>query len=750
MGMTVSFNPNSIDFGVVPPGAGVTPSTVSTQCGTLSAPVNVTASITNDASGGAFTVSAVTSFALEDTHLGGFVEVQKGESNGVKPLAVASGQYVVVTIEFKPTASTSNVCSATLLIQGDTWNPVSIPITAIVSEINVSVPAIVVGQGQSVELNVTVALATGPATEVSLTLDGSLSNLSPAGILSLNQNLAQISEGAPATVELTATADATMAVGSYTFYLAVSAYGGRYNTVIPIVVDVVRSVVTTWTPVSGGLRRISVGSQVNVWGLNLSNEIFRYTGNDAKPWALVPGPLLSEIGVAGDGTVWGVNAANEIFNYTGNGANPWAQVPGALCRISVGSRANVWGVNAANEIFSYTGNDAKPWAQVPGPRLSDIGVAADSTVWGVNAANEVFRYTGKGANPWAQVPGALCRISMGSRANVWGVNAANEIFQSTRFDLVSWAQVSGELSEVGVGADGTVWGVNRANEIFRADRVPAGYATPPAFLGGNSQYIYVGNGPLMDLMVEIKVTEAIQVSPTSGVTSTEPSPLPIGFQINGFSPIKDDNTVGWQQYGVRMWKGINTLNSFAESWPTAYETNRKLPNLFQISSKHYDGSFVTLPNDLTIPAGWTIRFQFQQQSDGTIMGFACKLTDGEGHIVGPPAGLGINLLNKVPLAAGGFVGQGDLATMVAFQVVLVGFWSDAQAVLISGAGTITCTSSTPMTPMNSWPYPSPGNSAKHPFDASGKFGTAENTNSGYGLVPAQPSTSITQPFSTYR
>jgi hypothetical protein len=135
MGITVSFNPNSIDFGVVPPGAGVTPSTVSTQCGTLSAPVNVTAGITNDASGGAFTVSAVTSFVLEDTHLGGFVSVQKGESNGVTPLAVASGQYVVVTIEFKPTASTPDVCSATLLIQGNTWNPVSLPITATVSEI---------------------------------------------------------------------------------------------------------------------------------------------------------------------------------------------------------------------------------------------------------------------------------------------------------------------------------------------------------------------------------------------------------------------------------------------------------------------------------------------------------------------------------------------------------------------------------------------------------------------------------------
>ena len=50
MGITVSFSPNSLDFGVVPPGGGVTPSQLPTQCGPLSA-VNVTASITDDASG---------------------------------------------------------------------------------------------------------------------------------------------------------------------------------------------------------------------------------------------------------------------------------------------------------------------------------------------------------------------------------------------------------------------------------------------------------------------------------------------------------------------------------------------------------------------------------------------------------------------------------------------------------------------------------------------------------------------------
>ena len=79
-----------------------------------------------------------------------------------------------------------------------------------------------------------------------------------------------------------------------------------------------------------------MGSRANVWGVNSSNEIFRYTGNHANPWALVPGPgRLSDIGVAAEGTVWGVNAANEIFKYTGKGTNPWAQVPGALCGISV-------------------------------------------------------------------------------------------------------------------------------------------------------------------------------------------------------------------------------------------------------------------------------------------------------------------------------------------------------------------------------------------------------------------------------
>jgi hypothetical protein len=106
--------------------------------------------------------------------------------------------------------------------------------------------------------------------------------------------------------------------------------------------------------------------------------------------------------------------------------------------------------------------------------------------------------------------------------------------------------------------------------------------------------------------------------------------------------------------------------------------------------------------------------------------------------VGPD--MGINFL--VPpnqLAAGGPITLDDLSQLVAFQVVLVGFWSKAHATLLSGGGTITCTSKTPLTVQTSWPPDVVGY-------APGIGGTAENANSTYGLLPAGPSTSITQTF----
>ncbi|MEU9843700.1 tectonin domain-containing protein [Actinomadura sp. NPDC048032] len=72
-----------------------------------------------------------------------------------------------------------------------------------------------------------------------------------------------------------------------------------------------------WTNIPGSLKRIAVGSRTNVWGVNASGQIYRYTNYDANPWIGIDGSL-SDIGAGADGTVWGVNSAGAIYRYTGD------------------------------------------------------------------------------------------------------------------------------------------------------------------------------------------------------------------------------------------------------------------------------------------------------------------------------------------------------------------------------------------------------------------------------------------------
>jgi hypothetical protein len=282
--------------------------------------------------------------------------------------------------------------------------------------------------------------------------------------------------------------------------------------------------------------------------------------------------------------------------------------------------------------------------------------------------------------------------------------------------------------------------------------------TYPGTLGGQSQYIFwAGLGsdnkpiPITGLVIEIQIDEAIVVSPTQG----NPPGSPIGFQINGFPAIKDqqhgdpttgwsptaaDLAIGWQQFGVKMWPLTTRLIAFAEYWPLAYLSNQNVANAFNLSCPNADCA--TLPSDLTIPAGWVIRFEFtySQQSAGTITGFSCTVKDSNGNSVA--SNMGINFLNPAPVTPGATpppaVPLGNLAQLAAFTVVLVGFWSGAQATMTSGGGSITVQASTPLTVQTAWPPDCP--------NWQGGFGTVENANSTYGQLPSCPSKSFTQPF----
>jgi hypothetical protein len=251
MGTTVSFGP--IGIGVTPPGATMTGTT---SCTPLSAPANVTASISDDTSGGALTLQGLASFITKivtepppdpgelppgaklPPPIKVPVTVGVASSNGVTPLAVASGQFVEASVQFAPTASTPATSKATLLIHGDTWNPVSVPITATVGGLSASVPSILVKQGASTTVDVTIKSVAGTGTTVKLYFDADASVDAPNVTATLSPTSFSIDAGKSATSKLTVSADPTLATGQYSWSLGVWGFDNAYSFSVPVVITV--------------------------------------------------------------------------------------------------------------------------------------------------------------------------------------------------------------------------------------------------------------------------------------------------------------------------------------------------------------------------------------------------------------------------------------------------------------------------------------------------------------------------------
>jgi hypothetical protein len=69
---------------------------------------------------------------------------------------------------------------------------------------------------------------------------------------------------------------------------------------------------TTWTwNIPTGMTFVAVGNAQNIWALDASDQIFKWTGST---WEKKPGALRN-IAVAGDGTVWGLNSQGMIYKW---------------------------------------------------------------------------------------------------------------------------------------------------------------------------------------------------------------------------------------------------------------------------------------------------------------------------------------------------------------------------------------------------------------------------------------------------
>ena len=301
--------------------------------------------------------------------------------------------------------------------------------------------------------------------------------------------------------------------------------------------------------------------------------------------------------------------------------------------------------------------------------------------------------------------------------------------------------ISGNSRQSGAGLDSAVLKLtDNANQLWEAKGgsfpPPVAMASPPTNMGGSQQYVLWGGTdpekaiPIEDFVVYIHFSEALVVSPQSGVTAKNPTPQPIGFQLNGVSPLPDAQTGdrykinNWQQYIPTMLPGTNQLWSHVENYVASGWKGAVFDNTIPANG------IVTLPNDLTIPQGWTIQLALQYLGGG-VSGMSNLVWDAAGVTQGEQT---YTLINQ-PMSNGNTIQEDDLAPILALQLVIVGYANGADPVLTSGAGTITCTSSTPMTVRTSWPP-----------NGSGNGDTGENSNSTYGVMPAAASTRFVQSF----
>jgi hypothetical protein len=260
------------------------------------------------------------------------------------------------------------------------------------------------------------------------------------------------------------------------------------------------------------------------------------------------------------------------------------------------------------------------------------------------------------------------------------------------------------------GTDNQLWAVVGGSFPLTVLAVPA----PTSGLLGNSNYYLYGGVksgrkfiPLMGLVVTIEITDDLVGTP------------PFSFQLNAWSPKAEFDA--WQQYGVSMIPNTSQWDSFAENWPTGGA------NLFNLE----EPGFVTMANGTTLPKGTKIVIELLY-SGSNISGSICTFHNAAGANLGSQQ---INIIGQ-PLAAGGTITESDLAPIVALQLNLVGWGNYANTVFSSGAGTITYSSTTPMTALSGPP----------PDAEATNIITGEQANSGYSVLPSGSIRSFHQSF----
>ena len=238
---------------------------------------------------------------------------------------------------------------------------------------------------------------------------------------------------------------------------------------------------------------------------------------------------------------------------------------------------------------------------------------------------------------------------------------------------------------------------------------------PPADgLRSHSNYaIDDGGQELAGLSVTIDVTQGITCQSSTGST------LGFTFQLNAYS---DETQSAWQQYVVKA--NGNELELHINNWAATGPQSSLEPFINSVFP------LCSIPEG-ALPTGYTATISLLSDPSNNIDGVTCLVVS-QGITVADQT----ETLVGLPDLNGGTVTQSNLAPINAFEMVLVGPGGGSNAVLSSGAGTLSYTATNDLTI-----------SPSLPSGLAYSGGTAETANSVYEPLSAGPASSITQTFS---
>ena len=222
-------------------------------------------------------------------------------------------------------------------------------------------------------------------------------------------------------------------------------------------------------------------------------------------------------------------------------------------------------------------------------------------------------------------------------------------------------------------------------------------AAPGSGLGSNSNYLMESG---CNTLSGVSVTMDVQ----QDITGSDG----FGFQLNAYSAKSDYDAA--QQYLIYLAPGSGggQLTCMVDNWTAS---NSQIINV-QVA-------LASLPSH-TLPAGYQLKIELQNDSKNNITGAVYTAIDNHGNSIGTHT-------ITVPAA--------DIDPIVAFQLDFVDYLNGGHTTLSSGAGNIIYSASNQMTP-----------SSSVPSCVDWSYITVETANSAYGTMASSPAQVFTQSF----